>query len=36
MVVNKMPYLKVEPRLYRFRFLNGTNSRFLIPSSTSH
>ena len=24
------PYLEVEPRLYRFRFLNGCNSRFLI------
>ncbi len=24
------PYLEVEPRLYRFRFLNGTNARFLI------
>ena len=24
------PYLEVEPRLYRFRFLNGSNSRFLI------
>ena len=24
------PYLEVEPRLYRFRFLNGANSRFLI------
>ena len=24
------PYLGVEPRLYRFRFLNGSNSRFLI------
>jgi FtsP/CotA-like multicopper oxidase with cupredoxin domain len=24
------PYLEVEPRLYRFRLLNGANSRFLI------
>jgi spore coat protein A, manganese oxidase len=24
------PYLEVEPRRYRFRFLNGSNSRFLI------
>lgn len=24
------PYLEVEPRLYRFRFLNGCNSRFMI------
>lgn len=24
------PYLEVEPRRYRFRFLNGCNSRFLI------
>ena len=24
------PYLEVEPRLYRLRFLNGANSRFLI------
>jgi FtsP/CotA-like multicopper oxidase with cupredoxin domain len=24
------PYLEVEPRLYRFRLLNGTNSRFLV------
>lgn len=24
------PYLEVEPRLYRFRVLNGCNSRFLI------
>jgi len=32
MVVNgkTWPYLEVEPRLYRFRLLNGTNSRFLI------
>jgi spore coat protein A, manganese oxidase len=32
MVVNgkTWPYLEVEPRLYRFRFLNGTNARFLI------
>lgn len=32
MVVNgkTWPYLEVEPRLYRLRFLNGTNARFLI------
>ncbi len=32
MVVNgqSWPYLDVEPRLYRFRLLNGCNSRFLI------
>lgn len=24
------PYLEVEPRLYRLRFLNGCNSRFLV------
>jgi FtsP/CotA-like multicopper oxidase with cupredoxin domain len=24
------PYLEVEPRLYRFRLINGTNSRFLV------
>ncbi|HET6202963.1 MAG TPA: multicopper oxidase [Planctomycetota bacterium] len=24
------PFLEVEPRLYRFRFLNGCNARFLI------
>jgi FtsP/CotA-like multicopper oxidase with cupredoxin domain len=32
MVVNggTWPYLNVEPRRYRFRFLNGCNSRFLI------
>jgi FtsP/CotA-like multicopper oxidase with cupredoxin domain len=32
MVVNgaSWPYLKVEKRRYRFRFLNGCNSRFLI------
>jgi spore coat protein A len=24
------PYLEVEPRLYRFRLLNGANSRFLL------
>ena len=31
MVVNgkSWPYLQVEPRRYRFRFLNGTNARFL-------
>jgi bilirubin oxidase len=32
MVVNgrSWPYLDIEPRRYRFRFLNGCNSRFLI------
>jgi FtsP/CotA-like multicopper oxidase with cupredoxin domain len=32
MVVNgrTWPYLEVEPRKYRFRFLNGNDSRFLI------
>lgn len=32
MVVNSStwPYLEVEPRRYRFRLLNGCNSRFLI------
>jgi bilirubin oxidase len=32
MVVNgrTWPYLEVEPRRYRFRLLNGSNSRFLI------
>ena len=32
MVVNgrTWPYLEIEPRRYRFRFLNGCNSRFLI------
>jgi bilirubin oxidase len=32
MVVNgrTWPYLEVEPRRYRFRFLNGCNSRFLM------
>ena len=31
MIVNgrTWPYLKVEPRRYRFRFLNGSNARFL-------
>ena len=24
------PYLEVEPRRYRFRLLNGSNSRFLV------
>ncbi|MBE0583790.1 MAG: bilirubin oxidase, partial [Desulfofustis sp.] len=24
------PYLEVEPRLYRFRMLNGSNSRFMV------
>ena len=32
MVVNgrTWPFLEVEPRRYRFRILNGCNSRFLI------
>ncbi|MDF1532771.1 MAG: multicopper oxidase [ANME-2 cluster archaeon] len=32
MVVNGVswPFLEVEPQLYRFRYLNGCNSRFLI------
>jgi FtsP/CotA-like multicopper oxidase with cupredoxin domain len=36
MVVNgkTWPYLNVEPRKYRFRFLNGTDSRFLILKFT--
>ncbi|RPI96944.1 MAG: bilirubin oxidase, partial [Chloroflexi bacterium] len=29
------PYLEVEPRLYRLRFLNGTNSRFLLLKADS-
>ncbi|HBG07808.1 MAG: bilirubin oxidase [Geobacteraceae bacterium GWC2_58_44] len=35
MVVNgkTWPYLEVEPRQYRFRMLNGSDSRFLILSS---
>ena len=32
------PYLEVEPRRYRFRFINGSNSRFyhltMVPTST--
>jgi FtsP/CotA-like multicopper oxidase with cupredoxin domain len=42
MVVNgkTWPHLEVEPRLYRFRLLNGCNSRFLIlktdPEVTFH
>ncbi|HXW09451.1 MAG TPA: multicopper oxidase domain-containing protein, partial [Steroidobacteraceae bacterium] len=37
MVVNGFtwPYLEVEPRRYRLRFLNGCNSRFLILDFTS-
>jgi FtsP/CotA-like multicopper oxidase with cupredoxin domain len=27
---NTWPYLEVEPRLYRLRFLNGANSRFML------
>jgi len=27
---NTWPYLNVEPRKYRFRFLNGSDSRFLV------
>jgi spore coat protein A len=30
------PYLEVEPRRYRLRFLNGTNSRFLILKLTTN
>jgi bilirubin oxidase len=44
MVVNGLtwPYLEVEQRRYRFRFLNGCNSRFLVlkmttvPRQTNH
>jgi bilirubin oxidase len=38
MVVNgrTWPHLEVEPRRYRFRFLNGCNSRFLILKLTSN
>ncbi len=38
MVVNgrTWPVLQVEPRRYRFRFLNGCNSRFLILRITTH
>jgi spore coat protein A len=38
MVVNgrTWPYLEVEPRRYRFRFLNGCNSRFLILKMVAH
>jgi len=38
MVVNgrTWPYLEVEPRRYRFRFLNGCNSRFLILKMVKH
>jgi FtsP/CotA-like multicopper oxidase with cupredoxin domain len=37
MVVNGFtwPYLEVEQRRYRFRFLNGCNSRFLVLKMTS-
>jgi bilirubin oxidase len=37
MVVNgkTWPYLNVEPRRYRFRFLNGCNSRFVILKMAS-
>jgi FtsP/CotA-like multicopper oxidase with cupredoxin domain len=37
MVVNgrTWPYLEVEPRRYRFRFLNGNDSRFLILTTES-
>jgi FtsP/CotA-like multicopper oxidase with cupredoxin domain len=30
------PYLEVEPRKYRFRFLNGCNSRFLLLKFSSN
>jgi spore coat protein A len=38
MVVNgkAWPYLEVEPRRYRFRFLNGCNSRFLLLNFVGH
>ncbi len=38
MVVNgrTWPFLEVEQRRYRFRFLNGCNARFLILSLDSH
>jgi bilirubin oxidase len=38
MVVNGQtwPFLDVEPRRYRFRFLNGCDSRFLILKLASH
>jgi bilirubin oxidase len=38
MVVNghTWPFLDVEPRRYRFRFLNGCDSRFLILKLASH
>jgi FtsP/CotA-like multicopper oxidase with cupredoxin domain len=32
---NTWPYLEVEPRRYRFRLLNGCNSRFLILKLTA-
>ncbi|TAN39645.1 MAG: bilirubin oxidase [Nitrospirae bacterium] len=32
---NTWPFLQVEPRKYRFRFLNGCNSRFLIMKVVS-
>ena len=37
MVVNGFtwPYLEVEQRRYRFRFLNGCNSRFLILKASN-
>ncbi len=37
MVVNGFawPYLEVEQRRYRFRFLNGSNSRFLVLKMTT-
>jgi FtsP/CotA-like multicopper oxidase with cupredoxin domain len=38
MVVNgrTWPVLQIEPRRYRFRFLNGCNSRFLILKMVTH
>lgn len=38
MVVNgrTWPYLEVEPRRYRFRLLNGCNSRFLLLKIADH
>jgi FtsP/CotA-like multicopper oxidase with cupredoxin domain len=32
---NTWPYLEVEQRRYRFRFLNGRNSRFLLLQLSS-
>jgi spore coat protein A, manganese oxidase len=32
----KRPWLNIEPRRYRFRCLNGSNSRFLILKIVSN